>query len=162
MTAPPLAQLRLSEPLAVDAAPSVPHLAVASAAPVSPAPEPAKARTGSEARQRRHVVGVRLDDTERAALEARAGDTGLSLGAYLRACSLETAGPRARRRAPVDRELLARTNAELNRVGNNLNQIAKAGHIGQDAVLDDVTRTAGELRQALVMLRRALGYDSQG
>ncbi len=126
------------------------------------APVPGKARSGSEQRKRQHVVRMRLDDDEVAALEARAGETGLTVGAFLRTCALETAGPRARRRAPVDRELLAHTNADLNRVGNNLNQIARALNRGQDDAPTVIDAATDELRLVLVKLRQALGYDRQG
>jgi hypothetical protein len=131
-----------------------------------------KSRSGSETRQRNHAVRVRLDDAEREALEARAGE--LSLAAYMRASSFGDAGPRARRRAPVDRDLLARTNAEINRVGSNLNQISRTLNI---AALDkddrELAKTIGELSApiaaavaevsaTLSAIRRALGYDSQG
>jgi hypothetical protein len=129
--------------------------------PSSPPVAPPKARSGSEKRKRGRVVRMRLDASEQAQLEARAGSAGLALGAYLRACALETAGPRARRRAPIDRELLARTNADLNRIGNNLNQLARAMNRGRDAEQAAITGATGELRDVLAMLRKALGYDRQ-
>jgi hypothetical protein len=128
----------------------------------APAQPSARARSGSETRKRQHVVRMRLDGDELASLETRAGATGLTVGALLRACALETAGLRARRRAPVDRELLALTNAALNRVGNNVNQIAHALNSGADAPPDVIAHTMSELRATLTTLRRALGYDSEG
>ena len=125
-------------------------------------------------RKREHVVRFRLDDGERIALDERAGDSGLTVGAYLRASGLGDAGPRARRRASVDRELLARANAEINRVGSNLNQIARTLNI---AALDDsgeelarevrdldqpIIAALAELSVVLAMIRGAFGHDSQG
>ena len=46
--------------------------------------------------------------------------------------ALGGAGVRARPCAAVDRQLLARANADLNRVGNNINQIAHALNAGRD------------------------------
>jgi hypothetical protein len=66
------------------------------------------------------------------------------------------------RRAPVDRELLAHTNADLNRVGNNLNQIARALNRGQADAPSVIEAATDELRHVLVKLRQALGYDRQG
>jgi hypothetical protein len=127
------------------------------------APQTPKTRSsGSETRQRNHAVRVRLDDTERAQLETRAGARGLSLAAFMRACSLETAGPRARRRPPVDVDLLARTNADLNRVGNNVNQIAYHLNSGEAPEAVAVVAAMQELRGTLTVLRQALGYDRQG
>ena len=134
-----------------------------------------KPRSGSEVRQRHHVVRMRLDDAERAALEARADASGLTIGAYLRACSLESVGLRSRRRASVDRALLAQTNADLHRVGSNLNQIARTLNI---AALDEeegsalaqavreldgsITAAITELSVTLAAIRGAIGYDRQG
>ena len=125
------------------------------------AKRPAKPRSGSEERQRQHVRASRFDDAELAKLEERASASGLTVGAYLRACALETAGVRARRRAPVDRELLARTNADLNRVGNNVNQIAHALNSGREPPAF-MAHAMQDLQSVLAAIRRALGYDSQG
>ena len=125
-------------------------------------------------RKRQRVVRFRLDDAESEALEARASASGLAVGAYLRACGLGDAGPRARRRTPVDRALLAQTNAELNRVGGNINQVARTLNI---AALDEdgselarriaeidplLMASLGELSVTLTVLRGALGHDRQG
>jgi Mobilization protein NikA len=113
-------------------------------------------------RQRRHVERFRTDDAERAALHARVRESGLSVGAYLRKCSLGQAGPRSRRRRPeIDVALLARNNAALNRIGNNLNQVARA--LNRD---DPERQSVDELRAALLATlaanRRALGHDCEG
>ena len=113
-------------------------------------------------RQRRHVERFRTDDAERAALHMRVRESGLSVGAYLRKCSLGQAGPRSRRRRPeIDVALLARNNAALNRIGNNLNQVARA--LNRD---DPERQSVEELRAALLATlaanRRALGHDCEG
>jgi hypothetical protein len=128
----------------------------ATAQPATPS-----SRRGSENRQRRHVAFVRLDDAERAKLEERASASGLTTGAYLRAAALGGAGVRARPRASIDRQLLARANADLNRVGNNINQIAHALNAGRD-MPHSLAEALAELRGALSALRRAAGYDRQG
>ncbi len=117
-----------------------------------------KPRSGSEKRQRKHVARIRLDDAEFEKLDDRARASGLSIGAYLRACAIETAGVRAKPRPSVDRELLARANADLNRVGNNINQIAHALNSGRDPPLV-LAEAMDELRGALTAIRRAAGYD---
>ena len=127
-------------------------------------PAQRKRRSGSEKRQRATgPVLVRLLPEERATVEEKAATAGLSLAAYGRACMLGDAGPRAKRRPPVERELLARTNGELNRVGNNLNQIARALNRGRDDELDPYGLRAAsrELLATLADIRAALGYDRQ-
>jgi Mobilization protein NikA len=136
---------------------------------------PPKVRSGSSAvRQRRNIEQCRTDDAEHAELEARAGAAGLSIGAYLRACGLGAAGPRARRRPPVERALLAQANAEINRVGSNLNQIARTLNIAAleepgtelaQRVMDvdqPIMAALADLSATLAAIRGALGYDSQG
>jgi Bacterial mobilisation protein (MobC) len=86
----------------------------------------------------------------------------LSLAAHMRLCALGDQGPRARRRPPVDRVLLARTNADLNRIGNNLNQIARALNIQESVALPGIEAARAELLEALAGIRRALGHDRQG
>ena len=131
-------------------------------------------------RKRSYVLTVRLDDGERANLEARAGDSGLSVGAYVRAAAFGDAGPRSRRRVPVERELLARANADLNRVGNNLNQISRALNLIARRELEMTQAVGGEVAELVVRLdqpiataitdlstpltaiRQAFGHDRQG
>ena len=119
--------------------------------------ETPKPRSGSEKRQRKHVARIRLDDAEFEKLDERARASGLSMAAYLRARALDTAGLRAKPRPSVDRELLARANADLNRVGNNINQIAHALNSGRDPPLI-LAEAMDELRGTLTAIRRAAGY----
>ena len=113
-------------------------------------------------RQRRHIERFRTDDAERAALHERVRESGLSLGAYLRKCALGQAGPRSRRRRPeIDIVLLARNNAELNRIGNNLNQVARALH-RDDPERQSVDALRAALLATLAANRRALGHDREG
>ena len=113
-------------------------------------------------RQRQHVEQFRTDDAEHAQLVAKSRAAGLSVGAYVRACALGDAGPRARRRATIDRELLAINNAALNRVGSNLNQIAKALNQGDGIDPFELRTTITELLAVLTANRRALGYGRKG
>lgn len=128
---------------------------------VTAQPAASDLRHGSEKRQRQHVARLRLDDAEQAKLEERASASGLSTGAYLRAAALGGAGVRAKPRASVDRQLLARANADLNRVGNNINQIAHALNAGRD-MPHGLAEAMTDLRGVLSALRRAAGYDRQG
>ncbi|HTV28455.1 MAG TPA: hypothetical protein VMF32_11785 [Xanthobacteraceae bacterium] len=120
-------------------------------------------------RRRGHIDHFRTDDTEHAKLERRARAAGLSVGAYCRACCLGAAGPRARRRPPVEHELLAHNTAALNHIGSNLNQTTRAlneialgdgsGRLAQVAhLVEPIQTTLAELRRALADNRRALGY----
>jgi hypothetical protein len=70
------------------------------------------------------VLRIRCATAELAQLDARAKAAGLSLGAYVRATVLGSAGPRAVKKPTVERELLARLLGEIGKLGGNINQIA--------------------------------------
>jgi hypothetical protein len=90
-----------------------------------------KPRDWSKAkRQRTEQMVVRCTPEERAELEARAVRAGLAVGAYLRQQALGGSGPRARRRPPVDADALLLLEGQLGRIGNNLNQLARAANAG--------------------------------
>ena len=106
-------------------------------APVAPPPaEAGKKRRKPPVRGRKggRTAGkfVHLTEAENAQLEARARACGLSVSSYLRAAALGDAGPRARRAPTVQAEVIARAMIELNRVGNNVNQIARSANIGKE------------------------------
>src|SRR3954451_17904587 len=130
--------------------------------PVEPAQR--KRRSGSEKRQRANKpILVRLLPEERAAIEEKAATAGMSMAAYARACMVGDGGPRARKQPPVNRQLLARANGDLNRVGSNLNQIAHAlNSRGVTPVAADIEVMRTELLATLSDIRHALGYGRKG
>ncbi|MFC5357092.1 plasmid mobilization protein [Azospirillum himalayense] len=90
-------------------------------------------RRGTETRQRRLQVLVRLDEAEERLLGERAASAGLTPSDYLRQAAL---GPVARVRLPPPDprvESLQRLLGELGRVGNNVNQIARALNVALKA-----------------------------
>jgi hypothetical protein len=137
-----------------------------------------KVRSGSGRRQRKAGVFVRLLPDELARLTAEAGDAGISIAAYLRSGRIGTdAAPRPARRRPqlplIDAQALARNNAELNMIGSNLNQAARAlneialedgtGQLAQVAHLTEPIHAVLEaLRLTLAANRRAVGHDREG
>ena len=147
----------MSDPAPLDA-PPVTGSSAALPAAGTVRPAVSSPRRGSEKRQRLRLAQVRLDDAEAEKLQELASASGLSVGAYLRAAGLKSAGVRARPRASVDRQLLARANADLNRVGNNINQIAHALNSGRD-MPQSLAEAMADLRGVLSVLRRAAGYD---
>lgn len=132
---------------------------------MSDAPKKIRNTPRSENRQRGKIVPTRFLPDEHAELEARAAAAGLSPSAYLRACALGDAGPRARRSPTVERSLAAQAIAELNKAGSNLNQIARAVNMEQWPGTSSVTAAADAVRQAAQQILHAFGYkthDSQG
>ena len=87
----------------------------------------ARPRLG-ESERRRRTIGVRVTEAEAAELRERAQAARLSMGAYLRRRAL---GQRVR--SAVERRLGAAEMRELNRIGVNLNQMARAMNSGAAA-----------------------------
>lgn len=128
---------------------------------------PKKKRAGphSETRERIKRKTIRFLDDEYAEVEAKAAAASLSFGAYLRACALGAAGPRAQRSPSIDRELAARGIAELNKAGSNLNQIARALNMEKWPGSTHVTEACDAVKVAALQILRAYGYkthDRQG
>lgn len=118
--------------------------------------------TGSDKRQRTRLITFRVTDEEYALYQERASRSGLAVGAFARATGLNEAGPRARRRPPVDHVAIRQLLGELGRVGNNLNQIARALNVGEDidlALLREALTSYLPLRDAIFV---ALGKEPSG
>ena len=114
-------------------------------------------RKASQKRQRQKSVNVGLTEEERRAVEEKAGCAGLSLSAFARHCLLGDPGPRAQRQPPINRQLLAQTIAELNKVGSNINQIAKALNSGHRVSLSAIEKATEELSVTLSAVIEATG-----
>ena len=102
----------------------------------------ARPRLGEEERRRR-TIGVRVTEAEEAELRERAQAARLSMGAYLRRRALDQ-----RVRSAVERRLGAAELRELNRIGVNLNQMARAlnsGAVSSPAETQEAVERVGEL-----------------
>jgi hypothetical protein len=109
----------------------------------------------SETRERKTVLSVRVTPDERAAITGKAEAAGLSTGGFLRACALRRVTPGTKRRAPADSKILERAIAEMRRIGNNINQLARAANMNHPAnsvmlshALNEFTETLQQLREA--------------
>jgi hypothetical protein len=114
-----------------------------------------KKKSGSETRARKIILPVRLTAQEHATITAKAEAANLSAGGFLRACGLGRVTPGTKRRAPADKAILERAIAELRRVGNNINQIARAANMNEpmdsvrlDHALKDYEITLHQFRKA--------------
>ena len=116
-----------------------------------------KVKSGSQKRRMSRSVKVALTESERKALEAKAANAGLSLSAFGRACLLGEAGPRARRAPCVNRALLAEAVAALNRVGNNLNQVAHHMNAGGHPDRAKVKGTLEDIGACFQIILDAMG-----
>lgn len=110
---------------------------------------------------------LRLTFEERAKVEAQAGE--MPVGAYIKSLLLTEDAPkyRKRRKPPVaDRELLAQVLACLgsSRLASNLNQLAKATHVGNFYFDHDTKRSlkqaCDDVRAIRILLMQALGQNT--
>jgi hypothetical protein len=95
---------------------------------------------GSDKRQRDKIIAFRCLNEEFDAIAAKADKAGLAVAAFMRAAALGDAGPRAQRRPPADHVALRQILGDLGRVGNNLNQIARALNARQQAKLPELKK----------------------
>ena len=90
----------------------------------------ARPQKDEDTKRTAHLPRTRCTPSERAVIEAKAAQAGLSLSDYMRQMAL--CGHVIVREPLADIRLLAKLNtigAELNAIGNNINQMARLGHI---------------------------------
>jgi len=121
---------------------------------------PGRRRSGTETRRKTRLVNFRATDEERAALESLALAEGLTLGSYIRSTLLPRARTLSRRRPRVDEAAIAKLYASLNRIGNNINQIAHAMNADQVQEAAALERIEAEFIATLKAARLALGYNA--
>lgn len=125
--------------------------------PPPPAANGKRSRSGTDKRKKSVPVTTRYDAAELAALDEAASRAGLTRASYQRVQTLSTPPKtRSTRRAPIEREMLALALGQLGRVGNNLNQIARAANI-DGAERHNVMATVADLRDLLPLFMGALG-----
>jgi hypothetical protein len=80
------------------------------------------------------------------------------LASYLRTCAIGHPGPRARRSPSIEIEALAQAVAGLNKVGSNLNQIAKVLNAsGSVSLAHSAFATLSETRAAVIQILDIVG-----
>lgn len=116
------------------------------------------ARPKKEPHERRSAAlpPVRVTDAEHAQLSLQAERAGLTLTAYLRQRVM--GGTVTAKRGLADAQLLS----ELNRIGVNLNQIARSLNRGQDHDPHQLGYILGHLVQVLEQVDRKTGGSGSG
>ncbi len=114
--------------------------------------------SGSDKRQRNKRCSMRLMDDEFNRIAAKADKAGLAFTAFLRAAALDgDVGPRAQRRPPVDHKALRQYLGQVGRLGNNINQIARALNSGEKAKLPELQQVLRACLDILNRINAALG-----
>ncbi len=117
---------------------------------------PTKSRRGSETRKKARMVTTRYDLEEFEQLQEAASRAGLTPASFQRVQSLAAPKTRSTRRAPVEREMLAKVLGQLGKVGGNINQIARHARLGF-GVTSEVEEELAALRALRPLLMVALG-----
>lgn len=121
-----------------------------------PEDNPIRSRSGSQKRKKLHMVTTAYDPAEFAELDEAASRAGMTRASYQRVQSLAQPKTRSTRRAPIDRELLAKLLGQFGKAASNLNQAVAFGHVGK-ADRAEVMATVADLRGLLPDLMTALG-----
>ena len=114
-------------------------------------------RSGSDKRQRNHILTMRFNQEEAAAVRQIAQSRGQSVSAVLRTTLLHSRAHPSR----IDQQAVARLLGQLGKIGSNINQIAfhlNAGRPGDrvTGALEESLRDLAELRLSCL---QALGKE---
>ena len=116
--------------------------------------------SASETRQRGGVLGVRVTPEERAKITADAQAVGLSLGGYLRFLGMKMPTPRTQTaRATPDANEVRRLLGEVNKLGGNLNQLARLGNQGQIVPPSSLAACISQIEELSLKIAACLDYD---
>jgi len=119
--------------------------------------------SGSENRKRQMRIFVRCTEEERRLIDGQAERLGLHAASYLRALALGAPGPRTPRRPSINDKTYAQAYAQLQRLGNNLNQLARvANTTGQIRRIPALRLACDAFQSITIELREALGLDDGG
>lgn len=113
--------------------------------------------SGSENRKRQEVVRFRVTAEEKAQIEQDATRAGVATGAYARNVLLDAPIPLQAKRPAVETELLQKTLAELNKIGSNINQLARAHNQRMPPYRQDVVIALEALNVVVLDVLKALG-----
>lgn len=115
--------------------------------------------SGSDKRRRSHQSLIRWTDDEFTSITDKADKSGLAVAAFMRAAGLGNPGPRAQRRPPVDHKALRQYLGQVGRLGNNINQIARALNSGEKANLPELKEVLRACIDVLSRINAALGKN---
>lgn len=93
-------------------------------------------------------------------LDAAAESEHITVPSYVRDFLLKAPGVRTRRRTRADMAALSKLIAELNRVGGNINQIARAANYGEQPESAWLRDGLTALLDTMKRVRAAMGFEA--
>jgi hypothetical protein len=118
---------------------------------------PVTRRSGSQKRRRNRHIDVCCDEAEFVIIDDKARTAGMSMAAFLRTCALGSPGPRAQRAPTVNAEALAHATSALNKVGSNLNQIARSLNSATPIAATECHAALADVRAAVIRILDIVG-----
>ena len=112
----------------------------------------------SEKRQRAKIINFRVLPEEFDLFHDRCQASGLSKSDYFRQTCLDSKPLRKRKAPTTDTAALLHLLGQIGRLGNNLNQIAKAQNMGYISTNGELSEALSELKSLRLQIRKALGY----
>lgn len=111
-------------------------------------------------KRQRSPSSVMLTPEERAQISADAQAVGLSLGGYLRMLGMKMQTPRTQTaRATPDANEVRRLLGEVNKLGGNLNQLARLGNQGQIVPPSSLAACIAQIEELGLKIAACLDYD---
>lgn len=117
----------------------------------------ANKKSGSNKRKRQNQLLIRLTDEEQALLDHDAARVGTTTASYARQVLVDAPIPKQAKRPAVEAELLRKTLAELNKIGSNINQLARSHNQGLSPYHHTVEAELEVLNDAIAQVLVALG-----
>lgn len=117
-------------------------------------------RSGSETRQRTHVMTFRVGDADRASIRIDAERSGLTVGSFIRANLKATHGIRATRRAPIEAELLAALLGQVGKIGGNIHQIIRRVNFNEAVPRTEIDAAIADWRAVAQQIMQTLGRET--
>lgn len=111
--------------------------------------------SGSEQRQKQCRVTTRLTWQEHAQFAANAAKAGLTIPSYIREVGIGERQTKSRVRRTVDAEASMKLVAAMNRIGNNLNQLARQANSGERPLIGDALTSLHEACDAVLSVYRS-------
>ncbi len=123
---------------------------------------PVMRRSGSQKRRRNRHIDVCCDESEFVIIDDKARTAGMSMAAFLRTCALGSPGPRAQRAPTVNAKALAHATAALNKVGSNLNQMARVLNAGAATIAaNECFAALAEVRAVTARILEVVGRKTR-
>ncbi len=113
------------------------------------------AGSGSENRQRQHVIQARVNEQQFKLIKAQAEAAGLSVSAVVCFALFDQNPIRASRTPPIDREAAARVMAELGPIACAMRQAAETGDV--DHLSETIIAAQRDLAEIRTVIMSAFG-----